>query len=64
MNKKLTNSEIDIQIAATGLYDYLRDLLILSGHKIEFSETYQAARIQFGDKVVDLVRAIKANDKP
>lgn len=57
----LTPSELDIQIAATGLFDYLRDLLILAGHDIPFHGSYKEARLQFGDKVVELVRAIKAN---
>jgi hypothetical protein len=64
---KLTVTEEDIQIAAIGLCDYLRDLLLISGHNIEFKESYQILRIAFGNKVVDLVRAIKediSNDQP
>lgn len=60
---KLTNTEIDIQIAATVLYDYFRDLLILSGNVVVFDERYQATRIQFGEYVVQLVRAIKEDIK-
>ena len=52
-------SEIDIQIAGTRLFDYIRDLMIVSGHIIDFDKDYQYLRIQFGDAVVELVRAIK-----
>lgn len=62
MRRKLNNTEIDIQIAGTRLFDYFRDLLIVSGNEIVFNETYKEMRIQFGDAVVELVRAIKENE--
>lgn len=59
MINNITTTEIDIQIAGTRLFDYFRDLLMLSGAFIPFSETYQEMRIQFGDACVQMVRAIK-----
>lgn len=56
---KLTLKEIDIQIAGTRLFDYFRDLLIVAGQEVIFDDRYQAIRLQFGDSVVQLVKAIK-----
>lgn len=60
---ELTPSEMDIKVAGMGIIDYLRDLILLSGHTIHFDPFYRELRSQFGDKVVELVRAIDQNKK-
>lgn len=63
-DEKLTSQEIDIQVQGTALFDYLIDGLIVSAtdeFQIKRLHDYRSkARIQFGDKVVQLVRAINA----
>lgn len=58
----LTPTEEDIKIASIALYDYFRDLLIMQdrGHP---AQQFIWARDQFGDYVIKLIRAIKANEK-
>lgn len=59
---KLTETEIDIRIAGTRLYDYIYDLFLV--HEREGVNNYNhrvTSRIKFGEAVVDLVRAIKVN---
>jgi hypothetical protein len=58
---KLSPTEIGIQIAGTRLFDYLRDLMIITGHPIEQPYAYSALRIEFGDAIVELIKAIKEN---
>lgn len=61
MAADITPTKQDIQIAGTRLCDYIRDLLIISGHPLPFSLAYQEIRKQFGNAIVSLVEAIKAD---
>lgn len=57
----LTPEELDIQIAGARILDYIRDLLLIAGHCIEYDKKYLELRNQFGYAIVQLIQVIKEN---
>ena len=53
---KLPPLEQDFIIEGAKLCDWLRDLLLLSGHDIKYDETYQDLRLYFGKTIYELIK--------
>ena len=66
MPDRLTLTEIDIQIAGTRLFDYLFDLVLTQNMLLKHEsirDLRAETRLLFGEAVVELVRAIKADTR-